>query len=132
MFAEESLETRLVCTQETGEIPPQESDSAANWPGMLRPVFVTACCFRCLGKHPLSLQSISASAACAAGAQPKRLFFRTSEGLAPTLSPASVSHTQNPHLILLVMLTVLFSFFLFPPTPPPQAFWALCRKNTKD
>lgn len=34
MFAEESLEAHRIHTQETGEIPPQESHSAANWPGM--------------------------------------------------------------------------------------------------
>lgn len=121
MFAEESLETCLICAQETGEIPPQESDSAANWLGMLRPVFVTAWCFRCLGKYPPRLAEHLCKCSLRCRCSARMPVSCTSQGLAPTLSPASVSHTQNHHLILLVMLAILFL----------KVLWVLCRKNKR-
>lgn len=63
VLAEESLEMCLICSQETGEIPPQESHLAANWLGMLQLGFGAAWCFRCPGKRSPAMQSSLTSAA---------------------------------------------------------------------
>lgn len=120
MFAEESLETRLICTQETGEIPPQESDSAANWLGMLRPVFVTACCFRCLGKHPLSLAEhlCKCSLRCRCSAQTP--FLLHIGGINPyAVSCLSFPYSKSP---LNSVSDAHCPFFLFFIPPPPKCF----------
>lgn len=58
---------------------------------------------------PGTSQSIPASAACAAGAQPGRPFCCIPKGLDPcTVSCFSFPHS-NPHLALLVMLAIPFS-----------------------
>lgn len=130
MFAEESLETRLVCTQETGEIPPQESDSAANWLGMLRPVFVTACCFRCLGKHPLSLAEhlCKCSLRCRCSAQTP--FLPHIGGISPyAVSCLSFPYSKSPLNSVSDAHCPFFLFFIPPHPTPPSVLGSLQEKH---
>lgn len=86
---------------------------------MLRMVSVTACCSRCLGKHPPSLAEPPRKLQVLS---PSTSLFCASQGSAPTPPPASVSHTQNPPLNS-VRDAHRPSF--------PERWGYFCRKNTE-
>lgn len=64
---------RLICTRETGEIPPQESHLPASWLGMLQLGFGAAWCFKVPWLMFLSRAEHPHKCSPAAGAQPHLL-----------------------------------------------------------